>query len=72
MLGKAKKVSIDKENTTIVNGAGKKKGIEGRIAQIKAEIEETSSDYDREKLQERLAKACRRRGDNPRRWCQRG
>jgi chaperonin GroEL len=47
---------IDKENTTIVNGAGKKKDIEGRIAQIKAEIEETTSDYDREKLQERLAK----------------
>ncbi len=56
MLGKAKKVMIDKENTTIVNGAGKKKEIEGRIAQIKAEIEETTSDYDREKLQERLAK----------------
>jgi chaperonin GroEL len=56
MLGKAKKVMIDKENTTIVNGAGKKKDIDGRIAQIKAEIEETTSDYDREKLQERLAK----------------
>jgi chaperonin GroEL len=56
MLGKAKKVTIDKENTTIVNGAGKKKDIEGRIGQIKAEIEETTSDYDREKLQERLAK----------------
>ena len=56
MLGKAKKVSIDKENTTIVNGAGKKRDIEGRVAQIKAEIEETTSDYDREKLQERLAK----------------
>jgi chaperonin GroEL len=56
MLGKAKKVMIDKENTTIVNGAGKKKDIEGRIAQIKAQIEETTSDYDREKLQERLAK----------------
>jgi chaperonin GroEL len=56
MLGKAKKVTIDKDNTTIVNGAGKKKDIEGRIAQIKAEIEETTSDYDREKLQERLAK----------------
>jgi chaperonin GroEL len=56
MLGKAKKVTIDKENTTIVNGAGKKRDIEGRIAQIKAEIEETTSDYDREKLQERLAK----------------
>ena len=47
---------IEKENTTIVNGVGKKKDIEGRIAQIKAEIEETTSDYDREKLQERLAK----------------
>ncbi len=56
MLGKAKKVTIDKENTTIVNGAGKKSDIEGRVAQIKAEIEETTSDYDREKLQERLAK----------------
>ena len=56
MLGKAKKVMIDKENSTIVNGAGKKSDIEARIAQIKAEIEETTSDYDREKLQERLAK----------------
>ena len=56
MLGRAKKVTIDKENTTIVNGAGKKADIEGRIAQIKAQIEETTSDYDREKLQERLAK----------------
>jgi chaperonin GroEL len=56
MLGKAKKVMIDKENTTIVNGGGKKADIEARIAQIKAQIEETTSDYDREKLQERLAK----------------
>ena len=56
MLGKAKKVMIDKENTTIVNGLGKKKDIEDRIIQIKAQIEETTSDYDREKLQERLAK----------------
>jgi chaperonin GroEL len=56
MLGKAKKVMIEKENTTIVNGAGKKVDIEARIAQIKAQIEETTSDYDREKLQERLAK----------------
>ena len=56
MLGKAKKVMIDKENTTIVNGGGKKKDIEDRISQIKAQIEETTSDYDREKLQERLAK----------------
>jgi chaperonin GroEL len=56
MLGRAKKVIIDKENTTIVNGAGKKADIEARVAQIKAQIEETTSDYDREKLQERLAK----------------
>ena len=56
MLGRAKKVMIDKENTTIVNGAGKKADIEARVAQIKAQIEETTSDYDREKLQERLAK----------------
>ena len=56
MLGRAKKVRIDKENTTIVDGAGKKKEIEGRVSQIKAQIEETTSEYDREKLQERLAK----------------
>jgi len=56
MLGRAKKVRIEKENTTIIDGAGKKKDIEGRVQQIKAQIEETSSDYDREKLQERLAK----------------
>jgi chaperonin GroEL len=56
MLGRAKKVMIEKENTTIVNGGGKKADIEARIAQIKAQIEETTSDYDREKLQERLAK----------------
>jgi chaperonin GroEL len=56
MLGRAKKVVIEKENTTIVSGAGKKADIAARIAQIKAQIEETSSDYDREKLQERLAK----------------
>jgi chaperonin GroEL len=56
MLGRAKKLMIEKENTTIVNGAGKKADIEGRINQIKAQIEETTSDYDREKLQERLAK----------------
>jgi chaperonin GroEL len=56
MLGRAKKVSIEKENTTIIDGAGSRKEIDGRIAQIKAQIEETSSDYDREKLQERLAK----------------
>jgi chaperonin GroEL len=56
MLGRAKKVMIDKENTTIVGGAGKKAEIQARITQIKAQIEETTSDYDREKLQERLAK----------------
>src|SRR6202049_3723871 len=56
MLGRAKKVMIEKENTTIVHGAGKKADIQARIAQIKAQIEETTSDYDREKLQERLAK----------------
>jgi len=56
MLGTAKKVRIEKENTTIVDGAGSKKEIEGRIGQIKAQIEETTSDYDKEKLQERLAK----------------
>jgi len=56
LLGRAKKVRLDKENTTIVDGYGEKKDIEARIAQIKAQIEETSSDYDREKLQERLAK----------------
>ena len=55
-LGRAKKVTIDKENTTIVDGSGKKADIEARVKQIKAQIEETSSDYDREKLQERLAK----------------
>src|ERR1700723_1431526 len=56
MLGKAKKVMIDKENTTIVNGAGKKQDIQARVTQIRAQIEDTTSDYDREKLQERLAK----------------
>jgi chaperonin GroEL len=56
MLGRAKKVTIDKDNTTIVGGAGKKDDIAGRVAQIKAQIEVTTSDYDREKLQERLAK----------------
>jgi chaperonin GroEL len=56
MLGRAKKVTIEKENTTIVSGAGKKSDIEARINQIKAQIEETTSDYDGEKLQERLAK----------------
>jgi chaperonin GroEL len=56
MLGRAKKVIIEKEKTTVVNGAGKKKDIEGRVNQIKQQIEETTSDYDTEKLQERLAK----------------
>jgi chaperonin GroEL len=56
MLGKAKKVRVEKENTTVVDGAGKKADIQGRIGQMKAQIEETTSDYDREKLQERLAK----------------
>ena len=56
MLGRAKKVVIEKENTTVVDGAGRTEEIQGRVAQIKAQIEETTSDYDREKLQERLAK----------------
>src|SRR6266446_4000860 len=56
MLGRAKRVRVEKENTTIIDGAGKKQDIQGRIAQIRAQIEETTSDYDREKLQERLAK----------------
>jgi chaperonin GroEL len=56
MLGRAKRVRIEKENTTIIDGAGKKEDIKARIAQIRAQIEETTSDYDREKLQERLAK----------------
>src|SRR5438876_11940770 len=56
MLGTAKKVRIEKENTTIIDGAGKKKEIEGRCTQLRAQIEETTSDYDKEKLQERLAK----------------
>src|SRR5258706_5073011 len=55
-LGRAKRVIIDKDNTTVVEGAGKKSAIEGRISQIRAQIDETTSDYDREKLQERLAK----------------
>src|SRR5208337_5285423 len=56
MLGRAKQVKVDKENTTIIEGAGKQKDIKVRIAQIKVQIDETTSDYDREKLQERLAK----------------
>jgi chaperonin GroEL len=55
-LGRAKKVTIDKDNTTIVEGAGTRKAIEGRVKQIRTQVEETTSDYDREKLQERLAK----------------
>src|ERR1700682_374098 len=60
MLGRAKRVRIEKENTTIIDGSGKKADIEGRIAQIKAQIEDTTSDYDKEKLQERLGKAAGR------------
>src|SRR6202043_2541923 len=56
MLGRAKRVHIDKDNTTIIDGAGKKKDIESRVTQLKAQVEESTSDYDREKLQERLAK----------------
>jgi chaperonin GroEL len=56
MLGQAKKVNIEKENTTIIDGSGKSEDIQGRIGQIRQQIEETTSDYDREKLQERLAK----------------
>ena len=59
-LGRAKRVSIDKENTTIIDGNGAKKDIDGRVKQIRAQIEETKSDYDREKLQERLARFGRR------------
>src|SRR4030088_2676567 len=55
-LGKAKKVTIDKDNTTIVEGAGTAAAIEGRVKQLRAQVEDTTSDYDREKLQERLAK----------------
>ncbi|MFZ2396223.1 MAG: chaperonin GroEL, partial [Smithella sp.] len=55
-LGRAKKITVDKDNTTIIDGAGKKADLEGRVKQIRAQIEETTSDYDREKLQERLAK----------------
>src|SRR4030088_143743 len=65
MLGRAKKVVIEKENTTIVSGAGKKADIEGRITPIKAKTEETTSDYDREKLQERLGEVRRRRVAGP-------
>ena len=64
-LGKAKKVTIDKDNTTIIEGAGKSSEIEGRVRQIRAQVEDTTSDYDREKLQERLAKLVERRCDHP-------
>ena len=67
-LGRAKRVTVDKDNTTIIDGAGNQKAIEGRIKQLRAQIEETTSDYDREKLQERLGQAGRRRcGDQGRR-----
>ena len=69
MLGKAKRVLIEKENTTIVEGAGKKQDIVGRCNQIRAQVEETTSDYDREKLQERSGEAGRRCGGDPRRRC---
>src|SRR5437868_1286053 len=62
-LGKAKKITIDKDNTTIVEGSGGNKAIEGRVKQIRAQIEDTTSDYDREKLQERLEARRRRGGD---------
>ena len=65
MLGRAKRVRIDKEATTIIDGAGEKKDIEARIAQIKSQIDDTTSDYDREKLQERLGQARRRRRGDP-------
>ena len=67
MLGRAKRVLIEKDTTTIIDGSGDKAGIAARISQIKAQIEETTSDYDKEKLQERLAKLCRRRRRHPRR-----
>ena len=72
MLGRAKRVRIEKENTTIIDGAGATDAIEARIQQIKAQIEETTSDYDREKLQERLGQARRRRRGDPRRRFDRG
>ena len=72
MLGKAKRVSITKEHTTIIDGSGKKKDIEARVSQIKAQIEETTSDYDKEKLQERLAKLAGRRSSHQGRRRHRG
>ena len=68
MLGRAKRVTITKDDTTIVHGAGKKTDIEARIAQIKQQIEDTTSDYDKEKLQERLGQARRRRRRDQGRW----
>src|SRR5256714_1244284 len=65
MLGQAKKVRVEKENTTIIDGGGKKADIEGRCTQIRQQVEETTSDYDREKLQERLAKLPRRGAGDP-------
>jgi len=67
MLGKAKRVRIEKENTTIINGGGSKDDIQGRVAQIKAQIEETTSDYDREKAPGAFGQARRRRRGHPRR-----
>jgi chaperonin GroEL len=67
-LGRAKRIVVDKENTTIVEGAGKASDIQGRVKQIRRQIDETTSDYDREKLQERLAKLAGRRGRHQR-WC---
>ncbi len=69
MLGKARKITITKDETTIVDGAGEKSAIEGRVTQIRAQIEDTSSDYDKEKLQERLAKLAGWRCDHPGRRC---
>ena len=70
-LGRAKRIVVDKDNTTIIGGAGDRKRIDGRIEQIRREIEKTTSDYDKEKLQERLAKLVRRRCGDPG-WCSRG
>ena len=67
-LGRARQVKVQKENTIIVDGAGDKKEIENRTSQIRAQIEETTSDFDREKLQERLAKLCRR-CSSAESWC---
>src|SRR3546814_6836443 len=68
MLGQAKRVTIDKDNTTIVDGAGEADAIKGRVEQIRAQIETTTSDYDREKLQERLAKQIGRASCRERVW----